>query len=86
MLRKWQQTRKIKMKSINKLFDRAESYVNLSSRPTTESIEIEASCILELLKNLEVINNKYDREIQKTFEATVHRRIDLTNIEKFTYL
>ena len=73
------------MKSINKLFDRAESYVNLSSRPTTESIEIEASCILELLKNLEVIN-KYDREIQKTFEATVHRRIDLTNIEKFTYL
>ena len=86
MLRKWQQTRKIKMKSINKLFDRAESYVNLSSRPTAESIEIEASCILELLKNLEVINNKYDREIQKTFEATVHRRIDLTNIEKFTYL
>ena len=51
------------MKSINKLFDRAESCVNLSSRPTTESIEIEASCILELLKNLEVINNKYDREI-----------------------
>ena len=37
VLQKWQQTRKIQRKSINKLFDIAES-VNLNPRITMESI------------------------------------------------
>ena len=168
VLQKWQRTRRVQRKNINNLFDRAERYVNLSPRTTTESIEIEASCILESLKDSEITNIECDREIQKiitdetelerdleeslefslkikrytkglenvlqqqskikvedttltetenrqtmakaavklpkieikcfsgdytcwksfkaTFESTVHRRIDLTNIEKFTYL
>ena len=168
VLQKWQRTRRIQRKNINKLFDRAESYVNSTPRTTTESIEIEASCVLESLRDLEITNIECDREIQKiitdetelerdleeslefslkikrykkrlenvlrqegkikvegatlteteerdgmakaavklpkieikcfsgdytcwksfkeTFEATVHRRADLTNIEKFTYL
>ena len=48
-----------------KLFDRAESYVNLNPRTTTESIEIEASCVLELLRDLQITNIECDREIQK---------------------
>ena len=34
LLQKWQQTRRIQRKNINKLFDRAESYVNLNPRTT----------------------------------------------------
>ena len=49
------------------LFDRAERYVNLSPRTTTESIEIEASCALELLRDLEITNIECDREIQKKY-------------------
>ena len=37
-------------KNINKLFDRAESYVNLNPRTTTESIEIEAGCVVKSLR------------------------------------
>ena len=48
-----------------KLFDRAESYVNLNPRTTTESIEIEASCVLESLRDLQITNIECDREIQK---------------------
>ena len=67
VLPKWQRTRRIQRKNINMLFDRAERYVNLSPRTTTESIEIEASCTLELLRDLEITNIECDREIQKKY-------------------
>ena len=50
VLQKWQRTRRIQRKNINKLFDRAESYVNLNPRTTTESIEIEAGCVVKSLR------------------------------------
>ena len=65
VLQKWQRTRRIQRKNINKLFDRAESYVNLNPRTTTESIEIKARCVLESLRDLEITNIECDREIQK---------------------
>ena len=52
-------------KNINKLFDRAESYVNLNPRTTTESIEIEAGCVVKSLRELEITNIVCDRETQK---------------------
>ena len=67
VLPKWQRTRRIQRKNINMLFDRAERYVNISPRTTTESIEIEASCALELLRDLEITNIECDREIQKKY-------------------
>ena len=84
VLQKWQRTRRIQRKNINKLFDRAESYVNLNPRTTTESIEIKARCVLESLRDLEITNIECDREIQKL--TTDETELDLTNIEKFTYL
>ena len=65
VLQKWQRTRKIQRKNINKLFDRAEHYVNLSPRTTMELIEIEASCALESIRDLEITNIECNREIQK---------------------
>ena len=50
MSQKWQQTRRILRKNINQLFDTAKTYVNLNPRTTTESIEIDASCLLESLR------------------------------------
>ena len=64
-LQKWQRTRRYTKKNRNKLFDRGESYVNLNPRTTTESIEIEAGCVLESLRELEITNIVCDREIQK---------------------
>ena len=65
VLQKGQRTRRIQRKNVNKLFDRAELYVNFSPRTTTESIEIEASCVLESLTDSEITNIECDREIQK---------------------
>ena len=52
-------------KNINKVFDRPESYVNLKPTTTRELIEIEASCVLESLRDSEITNIECDREIQK---------------------
>ena len=62
----------------NKLFDRAERYVNLSLRTTARSIEIEASCVLESLRDLEITNIECDREIQKiiTDKTELERDLD----------
>ena len=78
MLQKWQRTRRIQRKNINKLFDRAESYVNLNPRTTTESIETEASCVLELLSDLEITNIECNGEIQKiiTDETELERDLE----------
>ena len=67
MLQKWQRTRRVQRKNINKLFDKAESYVNLNPRTTTESIAIEASYALESLRDLEITNIECDREIHKNY-------------------
>ena len=77
VLQKWQRTRRIQRKNINKLFDRAESYVNLNPRTTTESMEIEASCVLELLRDLEITNIECDREIQKIITDQTELERDL---------
>ena len=55
-----------------------ECYVNLSPRTTMESIEIEASCVLESLRDIEITNIECDREIQKivTDEAELERDLD----------
>ena len=64
VLQKQQRTKRIQRKNTN-LFDRAESYVNMNSRTTTESMEIEVSCLLELLRDLEITSIECDKEIQK---------------------
>ena len=64
VLQKQQRTKRIQRKNRN-LFDRAESYVNMNSRTTTESMEIEVSFLLELLRDLEITNIECDKEIQK---------------------
>ena len=64
VLQKQQRTKRIQRKNTN-LFDRAESYVNMNSRTTTESMEIEVSFLLELLRDLEITNIECDKEIQK---------------------
>ena len=78
MLQKWQQIRRIQRKNINKLFNRAESYVSLNPRTTAESIEIEARCVLESLRDLDITNIKCDREIQKikTDETELERDLE----------
>ena len=63
VLQTQQRTKRIQRKNTNKLFDRAESYVNMNSRTTTESIEV--SFLLELLRDLEITNIECDKEIQK---------------------
>ena len=65
VLQKQQRTKRIQRKNTNKLFDRAESYVNMNSRTTTELMEIEVSFLLELLRDFEITNIKCDKEIQK---------------------
>ena len=65
VLQNWQRARGIQRKNINELFDRAESSVNLNPRTTTELIEIEVSCLLESLRDLEITNIECDREIKK---------------------
>ena len=65
VLQTQQRTKRIQRKNTNKLFDRAESYVNMNSRTTTESMEIEVSFLLELLRDLEITNIECDKEIQK---------------------
>ena len=72
VLQKGQRARRIQRKNINKLFDRAERYVNLSPRTTTKSIEIEASCVLESLRDLETTNIECDREIQKIIKMKLN--------------
>ena len=52
VLQKWQRARRIQRKNMDKLFDRAESYVNLNPRTTNKPIEIEANCVLESLRDL----------------------------------
>lgn len=52
-IQKWKHTR-IQRKNINKLFQWAESYVNLNPKTTPDAIEIEASCVW----NLRFRNNK----------------------------
>ena len=64
MLQRWQR-RRIQRKNINKLFDRAERYVNVSPRAAMESIEIEVSHVLESLRDLEISNIECHKEIQK---------------------
>ena len=78
VLQKQQRTRRIQRKNINKLFDRGERYLNLSPRTTTESVKIEASCVLESLRDLEITNTECDREIQKTItdETDLERDLD----------
>ena len=78
MLQKWQQIRRIQRKNINKLFNRAESYVSLNPRTTAESIEIKARCLLESLRDLDITNIKCDREIQKivTDETELERDLE----------
>ena len=65
VLQTQQRTKRIQRKNTNKLFDRAESYVNMNSRTTTESMETEVSCLLELLRDLEITSIECDKEIQK---------------------
>ena len=86
MLRKWQRTRRIQRKNVNKLFDRAESYVNLNPRATTDSIEIEASCVLESIRDLEITHIECDSEIQKIItDETELERDDVTNNWRMYY-
>ena len=84
VLQKWKQTRRIQRKNINKLFNRAESYVNLNPRTTTESIEIEVSCVLESLRDLEITNNECDREIQKVITDETELERDLEESLEFS--
>ena len=86
MLQKWQRTRRIQRKSVNKLFDRAESYVNLNLKTTTDSIEIEASCVLESIRDLEITHIECDREIKKIITGeTKLERDDVTNNWRMYY-
>ena len=84
VLQKWQRTRRIQRKNINKLFNRAEGYANLTPRTTTESIEIEASCVLELLRDLEITNIECDREIQKNITDETELERDLEESLEFS--
>lgn len=47
-IQKWKHTRRIQRKNIHKLFQWAESYVNLNPKTTPEATEIEASCVWNL--------------------------------------
>ena len=64
-------------KNINKLFNRTECHVNLSPRTATESTEIEASCVLESLRDFEITNLECDREIQKIITDETELERDL---------
>ena len=74
----------MQIKNINKLFDRAESYVNLNPRTTTESIDIEASCALESFRDLEITNSECDREIQKNIADETELERDLEESLEFS--
>ena len=69
---------------MNKLFDRAESYLNLNPRIITESIEIEVSCVLESLRDLEITNIESDREIQKIITDETELERDLEESLEFS--
>ena len=84
VLQKWQRTRRIQRKNINKPFDRAESYVNLNPRTVTESIEIEASGVLESLRDLEITNIECDRQIQKAIADETELERDLEKSLEFS--
>ena len=84
VLQKWQRTRRIQRKNINKLFDKAEHYVNLSPRTIMESIEIEASSALESIRDLEITNIECDREIQKIITDETELERDLEESLEFS--
>ena len=84
VLQRWQRTRTMQRKNINNLFDRAEGYVNSSPRTTTESIEIEASCVLESFRDLEITNIECDREKQKIITSETELERDLEELLEFS--
>ena len=84
VLQRWQRTRTMQRKNINNLFDRAEGYVNFSPRTTTESIEIEASCVLESFRDLEITNIECDREKQKIITSETELERDLEESLEFS--